>query len=194
MRKLFLPILFFFAACAEKKEEEKPVQKNENTDYLVTLDGIGPVKTGMSQEELEKLLNKKLPLTNLTDTISGSWMDSARIQYKDADIKLTFVRTQTMTIDSYYLRITGMETSNRMWKTKEGVGIGSGKQQIIDAFFDNYVLFMGPDYADTTYTTRSKTHYTVRVREDREGKEIVFYLKDNKVYAIEVGAFYDDEE
>lgn len=190
MRKVLFPLLCILFACNSKPTEKKP----ENNDYLISIDGMGPVKTGMSQEELEKLLNKKLPLTNLTDTISGSWEDSARIQYKDADIKLSFVRTPTMTIDSYYLRITGMETSNRMWKTKEGVGIGSGKQQIIDAFFDNYVLFMWPDYADTTYTTRSKTHYTVSVRENREGKEIVFHLKDNKVYAIEVGAFYDDEE
>lgn len=192
MRKLLLPFLIFLVACGSKKDQ--PATTNENTDYLVTLDGIGPIKTGMSQEELEKVLNKKVPLTNLTDTISGSWVDSARVQYKDADINLSFVRTQTMTIDSYYLRIDGMETSNPLWKTKEGVGIGSSKQQIIDAFFDGHLLFMGPEYADTTYTTKSKTNYTITVREDREGREIIFYLKDNKVNAIKVGSFYDDEE
>jgi plasmid maintenance system killer protein len=192
MIKLLIPILIFLAACSNK-QGNKEIVKNENTNYLVTLDGIGSVKTDMSQEELEKLLNKKVPLTNLTDTISGSWEDSARVQYKGADIKLSFVRSQTTTIDSFYLRITRMETSSPLCKTQNGIGIGASKQQIIDAFEDN-LLIMAPDYADTTYTTRSKTMYSIKVRENWEGREMIFYLKDKKVYAIEVGNFYDDSE
>lgn len=189
MRKLLLPVLIFLTACNSKQDDKK----NENTDYLITLEGIGPVKTDMAQEELEKLLNKKVPLTNLTDTVSGSWEDSARIQYKDADIKLSFVRTQTKTIDSFYMRITRMETSSPLCKTQNGIGIGASKQQIIDAF-DNYLLLIAPEYEDTTYTTRSKTMYSIKVRESWEGGEIIFYLKNKKVYSIKVGNFYDDSE
>ena len=54
----------------------------QNNDYLVSLDGIGTLKLGMKQVEVEKVLNKKIPLTNPSDTISGSWQDSAKVKYK----------------------------------------------------------------------------------------------------------------
>jgi len=192
MRKLLPLLLIVLAACGSKNDE--PGKKNVNDDYLVTLDGIGPVKTDMSQGELEKLLNKKIPLTNPWDTISGSWMDSALIKYKEADLRLTFVRTYAYSApDSFHMRMTDVETSSPLCKTKDGIGIGSGKKQIIDAFED-HLLFIEPDYEDTTYTTRSKSRSTIKAREAREGREIIFYLKDNKVYAIKVGSFYDDSE
>lgn len=191
MRKLLPVLLIVLAACSSKNDQP---DKNVNTDHLVSLDGIGPVQIGMSQNELEKLLSKKILLTNPRDTISGSWMDSAFIKYKEADIRLTFVRTYAYTAtDSFHMRLTEMQTSSPLCKTKNGIGIGSNKQQIIGAFED-HMLFMEPDFEDTTYTTRSKTLYSINVRENREGREIVFYLKDNKVYAIKVGSFYDDSE
>lgn len=189
MRKLLPVLLIVLVACSSKNDQP---DKNVNTDYLVSLDGIGPVKTGISQDELEKLLNKKIPLTNPRDTISGSWQDSAFIKYKEADLRLTFVRNYDVA-DSFYMRITEVQTSSPLCKTKSGIGIGSNKQQIIGAFED-HMLFMEPDFDDTTYTTRSKTLYSIKAREAREGREIVFYLKDNKVYAIKVDSFYDDSE
>jgi hypothetical protein len=193
MRKLLLPFLFFLCACSGKQENKK-VEKNENTDYLVTLDGIGPVKTGMSQAELEKLLQQKVPLTNPTDSVSGSWVDSAVIKYKGAEIKLDFVRSYAYAAkDSFYMQILGMSTSSPLCKTADNIGAGSGKQQIIDAF-ENYMLFLEPGYDNDTDTLRSKTLYSIKIREGREGPQIIFYLKNNKVYSIEVGSFYDDAE
>ena len=190
MRKLLPFILIVLAACGSKND--KPGKKNVDPDYLVTLDGIGPVKTDMYQDELEKLLNKKIPLTNPRDTLSGSWMDSAFVKYKEADLRLSFVRAYWAN-DSFNMRVNDIQTSSPLCKTKEGIGIGSGKEQIIDAFED-HVLFLQPDFDDTTYTTRSKNLYSIIAREDREGREIIFYLKDNRVYAIKVGSFYDDSE
>lgn len=188
MRKLLLPFLFLLVACGSPESDKK----NENSDYLVSMDGIGPVKTGMSQEELEKLLNKPIPLTNPQDTISGSWTDSAKVQYKEAELNLTFVRTYTMA-DSFYMRVTRIATGSPMCKTGKGIGIGSSKQQIIDAFEDN-LLIMGFGYDNDTDTVRSKSLYTITVREDYEGYELVFKLKNNKVFSMEAGVFYDDEE
>ena len=51
MRKVLLPLLLIFFACNSKPA----ASKNETTDYLISLDGIGPVTTSMTQEELEKL-------------------------------------------------------------------------------------------------------------------------------------------
>lgn len=191
MIKFLLPVLIFLAAC-NSNQDNKKVTKNENTEYTVSLEGIGAVKTSMSHQELEKLLNKKVSLPNLTDTISGSWQDSAIVKYKDVELNLSFVRAY-INNDSFSMRVTGMKTSSPLCKTQNGIGIGSSKQQIIDAFENSYIL-MAPEYADTTYTTRSKTLYYIKVRESYEGGEIVFYLNNNKVTAIEVGTFYDDAE
>lgn len=195
MRRSLLPFLFFLAACGGKQDEKK-TGKNENTDYLVSLDGIGAVKTSMTQEELEKLLQQKVPLTNPTDTVSGSWSDSAVIRYKEAELRLGFVRTYAYTTtDSFHMRVTGMITSSPLCKTANGAGIGSTKQEVVDAF-DNYRIYMGPESIminDTTWGP-SKTGYKIQVREAREGAQIVFYLKNNRVYSIEVGSYYDDEE
>lgn len=192
MQKLLLLFLFFPAAFGNKQDNNK----NENTDYLVSLDGIGPVKTGMSQAELEKVLNQKIPLTNPTHSISVSWMDSAVVKWKDAELDLSFVRTYAYKdLDSFHMRVYDITTSSPHCKTAGGAGIGLTKQQVINAF-DDYNIYMGPEYIminDTTWG-RSKTLYSIMVREAREGPQIVFYLKDNKVYAIEVGTFYDDEE
>lgn len=193
MRRLLLPFFFFLAACGGKQDDKK-TGKNENTDYLVSLDGIGAVKTSMTQEGLEKLLQQKVLLTNPTDTISGSWQDSAVIKYKDAELNLDFVRTYAyMKEDSFHMRVTRITTNSPLCKTAKGIGIGSDKQQVIDAF-DNYLLFMEPGYDNNTDTVRSKTLYSIKVREGREGPQIIFYLKGNKVYSIEVGSFYDDSE
>lgn len=197
MRRLLLPFFFFLAACGSKQDDKK-TGENENTDYLVSLDGIGAVKTSMTQEELEKLLQQKVPLTNPNDTVSGSWSDSAVIMYKEAEIRMGFVRTYAYTkTDSFHMRVTGMVTSSPLCKTADGVGIGSTKMQVINAF-DNYRIYMEPEFIMVNDTTwgRSKTLYTIRVREGREGPQIAFYLnrKDNKVYSIGVGTFYDDSE
>ena len=193
----FLLTLIFIFAC-KQKQDAPATAKAENTDYLVSLDGIGPVKTGMSQEELEKILGQKIPLTNPTDSSSGSWMDSAIIRYKDAELKLSFVRTYAYDKpDSFHMRLNDITSSSPLVKTAGGIGIGSTKKEIVEAF-DQYRLYMAPEFVmpnDTTWE-RSKTLYTISVREGREGPQIVFHinLKDKKVYSIEVGTFYDDQE
>lgn len=197
MRRFFIPLLLFLAACGSKQEDKKP-GKNENTDYLVSLDGIGPLKTSMSQAELEKVLQQKVPLANPTDTVTKSWMDSVTLRYKEAEFILSFVRTYAYsTMDSFHMRVDDITTSSPLCKTADGIGIGSTKQQVINAF-DNYRIYIDPEYImvnDTTWGF-SKTLYSISIREDREGPQIVFRLnkKDNKVYSIEVGAFYDDQE
>lgn len=95
------------------------------------------------------------------------------------------------------MRVNDISGSSPLLKTAGGIGIGSTKEQIIEAF-DNYRLDLAPDFImpnDTTWE-RSKTLYTISVREAREGPQIVFRinLKDKKVYSIEVGTYYDDQE
>lgn len=194
MRRIIFPWLLFLAACGSK-QDNKAAAKNENTDYPVSMEGIGPVKTEMSQTELEKILQQKIPLTNPTDTVSGSWTDSAVIRYKDAELRLRFERTYAFAAapDSFYMRVTEIKSGHQQCKTAEGIGIGSGKQQVIDAYPGN-LLIMEPGYDSETDTTYSKTLYTIKIRQNREGPQIVCYLRNNRVYAFEVSSFHDDAE
>jgi hypothetical protein len=190
MRKLHWLIFIFLLACSSKADQ--PPKENVNTDYLVSLEGIGPLKTDMYQKDLEKVLNQKLPLTNPQDTISGSFMDSAFIKYKGADMRLTFERAYSSN-DDITMRMTAIETSSPLCKTKEGIGIGSSKEEIINAFPEN-ILVMNHAYANDTDTIVSKIHYIITVKQAKEGPQIIYRLKNNKVHSMVVGFFYDDEE
>lgn len=194
MRKLLilLPALLLVACSGNEK---KPGETGtENTEYLLNMDGVGPVTVGMKQSDLEQLTGKKIPLTNPTDTVSGSWMDSATIQYKDISLRLEFVRTYAYeNLDSFHMRVTSVYTESPLVRTTEGIRVGSGKQSVIDAYPDKFMI-MQPGYDHETDTVYSKTLYKIRVRTDWEGPEIVYLLRDNKVYGFEVTSYHDDEE
>lgn len=195
MRRSLLPLLLLLAACSAKKADP-PGAKNENTDYLVSLEGIGPIKTGMSQAELEKLLQQKIPLANPMDTVSGSWSDSATVMYKGVEFRMGFVRAYAYAApDSFHMQMTGMSTRNPLCKTVLGIGIGSTKEEIVNGF-DDYRISLGPATIllnDSTWGP-DKNLYYIQVKKEREGPQIIFSLRNNKVFSIEVGEYYDDEE
>lgn len=182
MKKIFVVLLVLIATTAGA----------QNKDYLITLNGLGQIKLGMSQDELEKVLNKKVPLTNPTDTISGSWVDSAIVRYKNIDVELKFVR-------SYYAErtfrmiITWMKASSPLCKTASGIGIGSGKLQVIAAY-DGYYISINPEFLSEDRTVKSKTHSWISVRRHDEGDTILFNLVNKKVVSFEIFPVYDDEE
>jgi len=68
-------LLAFFAAvvlfsCNQKDKQKSSKQsdkKTENTPYTISKDGIGELKIGMTQAELEKLLNQKLTMKHAAD-------------------------------------------------------------------------------------------------------------------------------
>ena len=163
----------------------------QNKDYIISTEGLGAIKLDMSQAELEKLLGKKIPLTNPWDTISGSWGDSAKIRYKNIDVELRFQRTP-VTEDSFYMRVIGIKANSPLCKTKEGVGIGSGKLQVVAAF-DGYYMDISPGYNDDR-TVKSKTLSSISVRKESEGNTIWFNLVNKKVVSFEIFPVFDDEE
>jgi len=58
LKRLFLLlfIAFAFGSTAQKK------------DYVIDMNGIGALKIGMHQDEIEKMLKQKLTLKNALDT------------------------------------------------------------------------------------------------------------------------------
>jgi hypothetical protein len=180
MKKIF-PILFMFMATSAVAQ---------NKDYLLSLEGIGPIKLGMPLVELEKLLQTKVILkvinidsVRLTETINA--------KYKGINVAIDLIKWQDETIV-----VDGMSTSSPLCKTRSGIGIGSTKLQIIAAY-EGYHIDASPVY---TYkegedkAEKSKTESTITVKEDEEGYAIIFNLVNNKVVSFEILPIYDDEE
>ncbi len=84
MKKIFFLLFIAFIAKASA----------QNIDYIVSMSGIGALKIGMSQAELEKLLNQKFILKNALDT-TESWQGSIAARYKNINVTLFFQRHYT---------------------------------------------------------------------------------------------------
>lgn len=199
MKKIFFFLcssLLLFAACNNPKAGQPGTNEDtatitQNNDYLVSMEGVGVIKIGMTQTELESLLNQKFILRNALDS-AVSWQDSVKARYKDIDLTLFFQRSYTAE-NVYYMYLIGFRTTSPLCKTTSGIGIGSDKIQIINATEDNDIL-MGPEYENDTTTTKSKTRYLVSIKNDTGTRRISFNLNNNKVVAIEVAIIFSDSE
>jgi hypothetical protein len=65
----------------------------QNKDYTISMNGLGALKLGMNQEELQKLVHQKIILDNHLDTNNYSYEDTARVKYKGINVQLEFTRS-----------------------------------------------------------------------------------------------------
>ncbi len=181
MKKIFFILFIAFVAKGSA----------QNKDYVIDMNGIGALKIGMSQAQIEKMLKQKFVLKNALDT-AVSWQDSATAKYKNINVLLWFQRQYTAD-DIYYMYLIGLKTSSPLCKTVPGIGVGADKLKVIAAYKGANVS-MGPEYEDETYTKKSKTRYLVHVGNKSGDRAIVFYLRNKKVQAIQVKTVFSDEE
>jgi hypothetical protein len=164
----------------------------QNKNYLVTMDGIGAVKIGMSQDEIEKMLHQKFVLRNSLDSTAESYNDPATARYKDISLPLFFQRQYTEN-NNFFMYLIGMKTNSPLFKTENGIGVGSDKLKIISAYEAN-TISMGPEYEGKDFTIKSKTKYQVTIKSDDYKRQIIFYLRNKKVITIEVDTIFSDSE
>ena len=196
MRNLFLSFLaaFTLVSCNQKnnqQDKKQPEKKNENTNYIISKDGIGELKVGMKQDELEKLLNQKFQFNAMKDS-SGYWQDTVKTKFKDIEVSLYFER-QYAEDDNTFMQLAGVETNSPLCKTASGIGIGDEKSTIISGYDDN-PIDMGPEFEavnDTTWLP-SKTKYYINVRDDKYDKELIFHLVSKKVASLQAAIIMGD--
>jgi hypothetical protein len=177
MKKIFLLLLIAFATRVAA----------QNNDYIVSMNGIGALKIGTKKAELEKIIGKKITLKNLLN--EEGYADTIKAKYKNIDVQLYLNRQYIDEKPEIVLQ--GVKTSSPLCKTKSGIGTGDDKIKIINVY-ENYTLYLWPDYEDDTYTKRSKTRSVINVSGDDSDNAIIFYLTNKKVVAIEVT--YSDVE
>lgn len=181
---------FILFACKEKTaspgDPKDPVAK----EFLVTDSSVGELSIGMTVKDVESALGEKITLMNKNP--QDVWIDSAMVKYKGEDFTLLFDRRWVVE-DSFYLVLGGMKISSEKFKTKEGISVGSDKEEIWKVYNDGFVFNMYPEFEDTTYTTLSKTRSNITVGHG-EGNILIFQLLNGKVKIMEVAQYYNDEE
>jgi hypothetical protein len=173
----------------------------QNNDYLISMKGLGKLQLGMSNTELEKILNKKVVLTkNYLDTLNGYYLDTAKIKYKNADVLLEFQRSYFAPYQ-FRMRLVGIRCASPVYKTASGIGIGSDRASIIQAY-DNYHTTIHPVYPRSFKRENRNGETVIRILDDAastmdssDAYTMVFYLKNKKVVSFELkGSLRDERE
>jgi len=183
MRKKLFPVLGLLAcialSCGSKKTKTT-ADTPQNNDYLVSMSGIDSVKIDMTKADLEKLLNTKLTLPHIS---ADNGIDTLHVKYKGMDMTFFMDGSSDSTAT-----LRGIQTSNVSCKTTAGIGTGSGKMNVIDAYAD-YLKYVGPEYEE--YPVRSATKSEIAVMDTLTANAMVFHIINKKVVSVEVRYYYE---
>lgn len=187
MKKICLLFFILAATCAAA----------QNKDYIISMNGLGSLKLGMSQAEVEKLLNKKILLINSLDTINPFYEDTAKLTYKNIAVQLEFQRNYNVP-NQFYMQLIGIRSSSPLCKTATGIGIGTDKLKII-AEYDKYHVNIQPGFYSYYETEKGRGKSTLSILDDAastmDGSNaytMVFYLLNKKVVSFELKAKFND--
>lgn len=189
MKKICLSLFLLIATCAI----------GQSKDYIISMTGLGELKLGMTQSEVEDLLKKKLDITkNYLDTIYGSYQDTAKAVYKNVPVQLEFNKSFYAPY-KFHLRLIGIRASSPLCKTATGIGIGADQLKIITAY-DSFHVNIQPGYVNYFFTEEGKGKSTLTVLDDAASTQyswadaytIVFYLLNKKVVSFELKAKLKD--
>lgn len=171
---------------------------SQNKDYRISMEGLGALKLGMTQEELEKLLSQKITLDNHLDTINNFYQDTARLKYKGIAVQLEFERSYYAP-NVFHMRLIGIRGSSPLCKTVSGIGIGADQLKIVTAYPNNHIIIQ-PGFVSYYETEKGKGKSTISIMDDSAYRMeesnaymIRLYLMNKKVVSFELKAQLADE-
>jgi hypothetical protein len=175
------------AACSQgdqQKSSGKTDKKDVDAKYLLSKEGIGDLKIGMLQKDIEKLLDQRLAMKHANDT-GEIWVDTATAKYGDIDVELYFQRSYVEE-NSDQMELMALSTSSPLCKTADGLGVGDDRDAILAVYQDNPIN-MGPENIQINDTTwgLSKTNYYINISDDKWDKQIIFLLVNKKIARLE---------
>lgn len=172
MKKIFLVLLLVTMMTSTKAQ---------NKDQVVSFEGIGALKMGMSKAELEKLLSIKIVLKHIY--VDEVYVEDIPVKYMGVDMVISLFRSE----DKIAI-IDGISTTSPLFKTVDGIGIGTDQLTIINKY-ENQLLIIQPEYENPEGpdVKLSKTNSTITLADiDNYHSGIVFSLVNKKVVAIKV--------
>jgi hypothetical protein len=182
MKKICLFLLIIAATHASAQSK----------DYIISMEGLGSLKFGMSQQDLEKMLKLKIPLDNHLDTINDHFTDTAKLKYKNIPVQLEFDRNYYAP-NVFHWRLVGIKASSPLCKTAGGIGIGSDQLKIITAY-DDYAINIQAGYANYYETEKGKGKSTISISNDPGSRMIRLFLLNKKVVSFELTANFTYED
>lgn len=174
------------AACSQgdKEKTSKTDKKPGDAKYMLSKEGIGDLKIGMLQKDIEKLLNQSLAMKHANDT-GEIWVDTATAKYGDIEVALYFQRSYVEE-NSNQMELMALSSSSPLCKTADGLGVGDDRDAILAVYQDNPIN-MGPEsymINDSTWGL-SKTNYYININDDKWDKQIIFLLVNKKVASLQ---------
>jgi hypothetical protein len=151
----------------------------------VTMAGIGDIKVGMRQSELEKITGQPIKLKKRTG--EEYYYDTIRLTHKSVPYEIMLAK-ETDDKERTYLAVYEIKTNSPQIKTKSGISLGDDKLKIITTY-EGYSIHITPTYEGEDYNIKSKTKSTLTLNSDETNNVITFFLENNKVTAISVGIF-----
>lgn len=182
-----LVAVLVLAACSQGDKQKSSSKKDKgavDAKHLLSKEGIGDLKIGMLQKDIEKLLNQSLVMKHANDT-GEIWVDTATAKYGDIDVELYFQRSYVEE-NSDQMELMALSTSSPLCKTADGLGVGDDRETILAVYQDNPIN-MGPEsymINDSTWGL-SKTNYYININDDMWDKQIIFLLVNKKVASIQ---------
>ena len=162
----------------------------QNKEYAISFTGLGSLKLGMTQAEVEKLANQKIKLDNYLDTINDFYQDTAKLKYKNIPVQLEFERNYYEP-NVFHMRLIGIRANSPLCKTPKGIGIGSGKLQIIAAY-EEFPITIQSGYVNYYETEKGRGKSTISIIDDTGAFMLRFFLFNYKVISFELkGTFVD---
>jgi hypothetical protein len=181
---LFATVLLL-ASCKDKEKSSAKKDKDPvSSEYLITKEGIGELKIGMFQADIEKLLKQSLVMKHAKDT-GEVWSDTATVTYNKMEVILYFQKSY-LEAHPEEMELFGLSTNSTLCETATGLGVGDDRSAILAAYEDN-PIDMGPESVmvnDSTWAL-SKTNYYINVSDDKWDKQIIFQLINKKVATIQ---------
>ncbi len=184
---IVLAAVLFFAACKNKDNQKSTSQTDKNpasSAYTITKDGIGDIKIGMLQSDIENLLKQSLVMKHAKDT-GEVWSDTATVTYNKMEITLYFQKSYVEE-HADKMELFGLQTRSPLCRTPTGLGVGDDRDAVLAAYEDNPIT-MGPENImlnDTTWGF-SKTNYYINVSDEKWDRQLTFTLVNKKITAIE---------
>jgi hypothetical protein len=162
-----------------------------NTDYQVTLAGIGPFKINMAKAEIEKLLGKKIATPHNTNHDSYN-NDTVAITYKDVNLNMVFYQ-EYLAENKTETALFSIYSNSPLLKTKSGIGIGDEKAKVLSTY-DDYSLNIYFDFDDDGKGNykKSKTNSSILLFGENSVSTLRFKMINKKITEFEVSIYEGD--
>ena len=149
----------------------------------ITESGMNGLKISQTLQETEKMTGQKLKL-KLSEE---DWGHIATVRVQDAELKLVFIDINYDEGKPNYI-LFRISTQSTKIKTVKGMGVGNTLDELWNTY-KNHSISIWKDWAKEELKTKDNFRiFTVQASldDDLAPSEISFYLKNNKVYKVEV--------